>query len=275
MTSMCASYLAALRWLALNSTPPVMWKSSETTFIEPTGEFGWIWMAQGARVTGNLFHDNDEDLFAEVDHGPYVVDNNVFLSSNSQRIDSQGGAYLHNLFCGAFRVSQRDGRMTPFMKPHSTEIAGYHDNPRGDLRFCNNIFVGQSDLTTFNVTDFPMQLEGNVFLKEAKPCSKEASPLVSPEDDPGLQLIQMDDGLYLKVKVDEKWTSEQPHKLVTTATLGRAVVTGLPYERADGRPFRIDMDYMGKNRSDSNPTPGPFERPGQGELKFKVWRDES
>ena len=41
----------------------------------------WLdWMAQGAHVTGNLFHDNGHDLFFEVDHGPFLVDNNIFLS---------------------------------------------------------------------------------------------------------------------------------------------------------------------------------------------------
>ena len=42
----------------------------------------WLdWMAQGTRVSGNLFHDNQsEDLFVEVDHGPFLVDNNIFLS---------------------------------------------------------------------------------------------------------------------------------------------------------------------------------------------------
>ena len=44
----------------------------------------WLdWMAQGTRVSGNLFHDNDEDVFVEVDHGPFLFDNNIFLSSLS------------------------------------------------------------------------------------------------------------------------------------------------------------------------------------------------
>ncbi|MCU0871941.1 MAG: right-handed parallel beta-helix repeat-containing protein, partial [Pirellulaceae bacterium] len=36
----------------------------------------WLdWMAQGTRVSRNLFHDNaGEDLFVEVNHGPFVVD---------------------------------------------------------------------------------------------------------------------------------------------------------------------------------------------------------
>ena len=38
----------------------------------------WLdWMNQGARVTQNLMHDNgpSEDLFVEVDHGPFMIDN--------------------------------------------------------------------------------------------------------------------------------------------------------------------------------------------------------
>src|SRR5262249_22760608 len=37
----------------------------------------WLdWMAQGTRVAQNLFHHNGRDLFVEVNHGPFVVDNN-------------------------------------------------------------------------------------------------------------------------------------------------------------------------------------------------------
>ncbi|NQT38864.1 MAG: right-handed parallel beta-helix repeat-containing protein, partial [Planctomycetes bacterium] len=55
----------------------------------------WLdWMAQGTRVTGNLLHDNSpQDLFMEVNHGPFLVDNNLFLSPRFLRDWSQGGAY--------------------------------------------------------------------------------------------------------------------------------------------------------------------------------------
>jgi len=102
----------------------------------------WLdWMAQGTRVSGNLFHDNENDMFVEVDHGPFVVDNNLILSPVSLTSLSQGGAYVHNLFAGAMRINRFDGRMTPFLKAHSTEVAGYHDNPRGDDRYYNNLFA--------------------------------------------------------------------------------------------------------------------------------------
>jgi hypothetical protein len=33
----------------------------------------------------------------------------------------------------------------------------------------------------------------------------------------------------------------------------------------------IHYDYTGNKRSVSKPTPGPFEDPGYGEVKLKVW----
>jgi alpha-N-arabinofuranosidase len=73
------------------------------------------------------------------------------------------------------------------------------------------------------------------------------------------------------MRFDEKWIDQQARKLVTTALLGRAVIPDLPYEQPNGKPIRIDSDYLGKSRSASNPTPGPFERPGTGDLRLKVW----
>jgi hypothetical protein len=33
----------------------------------------------------------------------------------------------------------------------------------------------------------------------------------------------------------------------------------------------VDTDYFGKPRNQSKPTAGPFENPGTGDLKLKVW----
>ncbi|MGH9590442.1 MAG: hypothetical protein ACRD25_08600 [Terracidiphilus sp.] len=73
------------------------------------------------------------------------------------------------------------------------------------------------------------------------------------------------------LRFDRNWMGAQPHKLVTSGSLGRAMIPDLPYEKPDSSPIRIDTDYFGKPRNASNPTPGPFERPGTGEVSFKVW----
>ena len=232
----------------------------------------WLdWMAQGTRVTANLFHENQsEDLFMEVDHGPFLVDNNIFLSPTTLLSLSQGGAYVHNLMAGAIRANPYDARQTPFHKPHSTELAGMHDNPFGDDRYFNNLFVGHGDLSQYDEASMPVYMDGNVFLKGARPSKHEKEPLLKAEFDPALKLIAKPDAFYLEFGFDKGW-AERTRRLVTTERLGLAAITNLPYEHADGTPIRLTTDYFGQSRNESNPTPGPFENPGTGRLRLKAW----
>ena len=232
----------------------------------------WLdWMAQGTRVTANLFHENQsEDLFMEVDHGPFLVDNNIFLSPTTLLSLSQGGAYVHNLMAGALRINTYDARQTPFHKPHSTEVAEMHDNPFGDDRYYNNVFVERADLSHYDAAPMPVYMDGNVFLRGAKPSKYEKEPLLKAEFVPALKLVEKPDGYYLELAFDKAW-AERTRRLVTTERLGRAAIPKLPYERADGTPIRLTTDYFGKSRNEANPTPGPFEDPGTGPLSLKVW----
>ena len=239
------------------------------------GSFGiWLdWMAQGSRITGNLFHDNQPfDVFHEVDHGPYLVDNNIFLSPQAFLINSQGGTYVQNLIAGNMSVIRHDGRMTPLHKPHATELAGLHDNPNGDVRFYNNLFVQRGETVSYNQATLPVWLAGNVFLKGAKPSKHEATPLLKPDFDPQIKLVEKPDGWYLECALDKAWAAEtKARKLVTSELLGKAKIPALPYENADGSPLRIATDYFGKSRNAGNPFPGPFELPEGGKQALKVW----
>lgn len=144
----------------------------------------WLdWMAQGTRVSANFFHHNRRDLFVEVVHGPFLVDNNVFLSPLTLDLNSQGGAFVHNLVAGVSGVNHSDGRKTPFHKAHSTEIAGMSNNQGGDDRFYNNIFVEREDLSPYDSARLPVWMDGNVFLKGAKPSKHEKNPIVKPSYD--------------------------------------------------------------------------------------------
>jgi hypothetical protein len=84
----------------------------------------WLdWMAQGARVTGNLLHDNSNDFMFEMNHGPMLIDNNILLSNRSVLDASGGGAYVHNLISGTQEIwADLTARKTPIFQPHSTEI---------------------------------------------------------------------------------------------------------------------------------------------------------
>jgi len=231
----------------------------------------WLdWMAQGTHVTGNLFHDNmTEDLFVEVDHGPFLVDNNIFLSPRTLLSVSQGGAYVHNLIAGALVSVPFDGRQTPFHKAHSTDLAGMHDNPFGDDKWFNNIFAGPGDLSFYDKAPLAVKMEGNVFLKGAKPSKREAAPAVKAAFDPGVKLVESGGAFELEFALDDVIGS-LARRLVTAEVLGKAVIPGLPYEQADGSPVRIETDYLGRARNAANPTPGPFEAPGPGRIRLKV-----
>lgn len=103
----------------------------------------WMdWQAQGTRISGNLLYDNDtDDLFIEVSHGPYIVDNNIFLSELNLRDVAQGGAFVHNLFAGRSFTKPIHNRYTPYHYPHETTVAGLMTIQGGDNRYYNNIFL--------------------------------------------------------------------------------------------------------------------------------------
>jgi alpha-N-arabinofuranosidase len=242
----------------------------------------WLdWMAQGTRVSQNLFHENlYEDLFVEVDHGPFLVDNNFFLSGTALLDMSEGGAYAHNLFAGRIVPRPELSRETPFHKPHSTEIAGLRNIVGGDDRFYNNLFVAPAGLADYDGARLPVFMSGNVYLAGAKPSKHEKDPVVGASPDSktapakrdvgGLRVVRKADGFYLTLPLDKPLTSGPARKLVTTELLGKAAIPGLPYEQPDGTAIRVERDYFGKPRSETNPTPGPIENPGSGPVTVKV-----
>jgi len=232
----------------------------------------WLdWMSQGTRVSGNLLHDNGplEDIFVEVNHGPFVVDNNILLSPISLQVNSQGCAYAHNLMTGQVRVRTGEGRMTPYLEEHGTEIAGLADNLGGDERYYNNLVVNEG-LAAYDPVTLPMFLDGNVYLNGAKSSKYEADPLVLPNMDPQVKLLEQDDGLYLQIVNDKLWEQRQ-RDLVTTELLGKASTPDLSYLDYTGDVLKIDRDYFGNRRNIPNPYPGPFSEPEEGIQSVKVW----
>ncbi|MEN8227703.1 MAG: right-handed parallel beta-helix repeat-containing protein [Bacteroidota bacterium] len=255
-----------------------------------TGRGIWLdWMAQGARVSGNICYDNIiEDFYPEVNHGPFVVDNNIFLSRLAVFNYSQGGAYIHNLVAG-FLVSCYGGRWTPYHKPHSTALRGFYtNNYTGDHRFYNNIFVaGKTDisdtiwhptytagygLNVFNNADLPMYVDGNIYMKGTTPYQKEENFIALRDFNPDIQIIEKDKGIYLELTFDASF-NDLDNLLVTSELLGEASTPKQPFENADGTPFTIDLDYLANGRG-KNPGAGPFEQTWEGETSIKVWPKE-
>ena len=251
----------------------------------------WMdWMAQGTRITGNLCYDNDaEDIFFEVDHGPFLVDNNLLLSAWSIHECSEGGAFAHNLIAGEIGPWVDAGRETPFHKPHATTIAGmatFHD---GEHRYFNNVFVPNFvDRRPKNVAEnktveppsyglgrytsmgLSVRAEGNVYCGGAHPYRNEADSVVLSCAVPKPMLVEEGERVFLKIDlgacVDRRSTA-----LVTAARLGKARVPDVPFENPDGSPVLVNGDYFGNARNQSNPTVGPFEHRTTGVMSIRVW----
>lgn len=237
--------------------------------IHHTSRGIWLdWMTQGTRVTANLLYDNGrQDIYIEVNHGPYVIDNNIFLTDYSLKDHSQGGAFVHNLFGGEIQT-QPNPRKTPYHKPHSTEIAGLSSITGGDNRFINNMIV-KHGLAAYNNAKLPMFYTGNAYFNGAEPSHGEEYLLNKPAFDPSITLTEEKDAVYLNISLPES-LADLPTQLVTSKQLGKNRITGTDYLDFDGSPLIINTDYFGKKRS-TTPTGGPFENPGTGTLKLKVW----
>ena len=254
----------------------------------------WLdWMAQGTRVSGNLVYGNDYvDFFPEVNHGPYLVDNNLFLSAFAIKDWSEGGAFAHNLIAGLVSRAPQE-RLTPYFLPHSTALVAVKPIQGGDNRFYNNIFVGNAGklyekssgtylppdavdrdsgygLGMYDNALLPVVADGNVYLNGALNFKDELNLRIAEDFDSRISLTSLEAGVYVNVSLP-KLTGGYRSKLVTTGLLGRAAIPAQRFENPDGSPLVINTDYLGRNRNEKDPIPGPFEDLVPGKQKIKVW----
>ena len=241
--------------------------------LPPSPQIWLDWMAQGTMVVGNLFHDNtDCDIFTEVDHGPYTMANNLFLGpSPGVCANSAGAAYVHNLVAVGVQQNAADGRLTPVLVPHETDIAQIVVNNNGDHRMYNNLLVAPAGFAVESGTPRPSFGSGNVYAGASTtgPSKWETAALVNKSFDAGLALTEAGGVWTLQVNLDALWPVQQPRALVTTALLGNASVPNQGYTLPDASPFAIDRDYFGRPRNAANPFPGAIEATGA--FRGQVW----
>ncbi len=184
----------------------------------------WLdWMSQGTVVSGNVLYDNDYvDFFPEVNHGPYLVSNNIFMSDYSLRDWSEGGMYVGNLFGGAVTRAPQD-RSTPFFAAGSTLVAGRAAIIGGDNRFVGNLFVGKDmavlplrpkmhqwdsedkllgyGTAFYDGSHFKNLFAGNVYLGGASGLSTSLD--VSYSDSGSVKLVRSTDGVLLELEIPQ------------------------------------------------------------------------
>lgn len=253
--------------------------------IHHCGGFGlWLdWMAQGARVSSNTFYDNkEEDLVVEVNHGPYTVDNNLFLSDRAVLEYSDGGAFINNLFVGSI-TARGDARYTPYHLNHSTEIKGVSVILGGDHRFYNNLFIGKKQdkpkesmyggacdygLCVYESAKLPIVAEGNLFANGASPIEGRGTGYICTDSAVLYGIEEKEDGIYFNLNMDATPFTSAKTVSVNTDMLGITKLSGLPYDHSDGSILIFDTDFQGKVRSET-PIVGPFET-YSGNIRIKI-----
>lgn len=262
----------------------------------------WLdWQAQGSRVTGNLYHANDRDIMVEVTHGPYLVDNNIFLSGFTYDNWAQGGAIVHNLIKGNVHNHKTLARTTPYHFPHSTEVAGVSELIGGDDRYFNNIFVGawQSDnkyleqftkncdrfsnpdeyraaidaLPGDNFRKFfeipqPVWIKDNAYSGNATPSKHEKNAFV--ESGVAVEIDEADGEWLLTLSIPGSIAKASCEE-VTGERLGETRISGMAFEDPDGNDFDFGYDFLG-NKRDKKIAPGPFATLKEGEHRITVWK---
>lgn len=262
----------------------------------------WMdWQTQGSRLTANLFYDNNRDIMIEVSHGPYLVDHNVFMSHYAFDNWSQGGAVVHNLFCGKIRNSQVLNRSTPYHFPHSTAVAGYCEIYGGDDRYFNNIFAGlwedggrKLEQFTSNCDKYtspeefakkiplgpncelfyevsqPVWVEGNAYSGYAAASVHEKQPVMANNVS---ARVEEKDGVWtLKLNVSDE-ICKALCEAVTTERLGKPRIVQQAFEQSDGSEIDFSKDMVGRAHT-AHLIPGPFATLKAGEQTITLWKEK-
>lgn len=256
------------------------------------------WQTQGTRISKNIFYRNNRDLFVEVSHGPYIVDNNILASEYALDNVSQGGAYINNLICGKMIHRKELNRSTQYHLPHSTKIAGFAIVYGGDDRFYNNIFIGADslegvgtshyknyttsleeyienvhqklgDVEIFNLVEQPVYINHNAYFAGAEPFEKEKDMLADKSFHPNFSLIEKGDTVYLSCELPDNFDGF-PGEVHSTATLARVRIVDAEFENPDGSEVILDTDLLDRQRAERSPL-GPVIDLKKGKNYIKIW----
>jgi hypothetical protein len=228
-----------------------------------------------------MYRHDAEDVFVEVNHGPFVVDNNILLSPRSIWTMSQGGAFVHNLIAGAVQMAPDPSRFTPYFLPHSTDVSALMTVLGGDDRYYNNLFVGfgekdttelgsKTGLSAYNTAKLPVWIADNVYYFGSRPSTRDRTPVANPGFNPGVKLEERDGSLYLSIRFDASYR-EHKWQIINSGILGRAKIPKARYENPDGSDLVIDRDLLSNLRTGENNAAGPLIDQGEEANIIRLW----
>jgi hypothetical protein len=254
---------------------------------DPNGDYChpgiWLdWANQGCRITGNFFYDiygsnRHGDIFIEANHGPTVVDNNVFIhrdpsANNRIMIEtcSRGNVIVHNLFFSGTFYFYGDPRSgINWYVPHTTTNAGSGNVVPGNERYMNNLVIGSSfgPLPIYG----PNYLSNyNAFCQNSTKTAKtewDVNSVTNNSFQTGLTLQEAANGVQIHFSMDATLLGVQC-PVINKALFGIFDPTTQGIENPDGSGITIEKDMLGNTRSSTHPKVGPFETITSGQNQF-------
>lgn len=242
----------------------------------------WLdWGSQNTRVTGNVvcdFHSN-RGLFLEVNFGPVIVDNNVFVRS-SVIVESNGSVLAHNLFSDCyFQFMASSKRIVPYYQRHSTVRAGKTAVSLQHNRIFNNMIIGgggfsHGELIRNNADASGIDVNHNIYLAGAGPFPHKDEKSVIDDSESSVELTH--DARSAKLTLDLPTTVvEGKHPLITSKLIGRIPLADMFMEYPDGKPLSITSDFNSRPIDPANVMPGPFQNIKKGKNRFRIWPKNS
>jgi len=223
----------------------------------------WIdWRNQGNRITGNVFSDLKSTAAIEIecDHGPTLIDNNIFALSSDSAIavkhNSSNVIVAHNLFINAIDGHYYARNYQKWYKPHTRTVESGDTIGIINDKSYNNIFIGGNNfipLRTGYACDF------NAYLQEAFKCSwGDANSHSNPDFKSSVTIENSDFATTVNFLVDEESVSMKC-PMISTSFIGICTPTGQGIENTVGTPVSLNTDINGTQRSIGAPKVGPIE----------------
>jgi len=231
----------------------------------------WLdWGAQNVQVTGNVIYDCDaRPLKLEVNHGPVIVDNNIFVGSEIV-CWGDGTIFAHNLFYGTVVRYKKDGRMVPWYEPHSTVEAGRGRIVHHDDRWINNVFIAGGGLKTAPVDRPGYVIDHNVYLDGASKHSKLDVSSIVEKARSDIRFNAETNDVTLSFNLSQA-VFDSTYPQITAQRIGKLSVSKMTIETPDGKPLDIATDYYGRPVNASCVLPGPFQGIAAGKNTFRLW----
>ena len=223
----------------------------------------WIdWRNQGNRITGNVFSDlkNTAAIEIECDHGPTLIDNNIFALSSDSSIavkrNSSNVIVVHNLFINAIDGHYCARNYQKWYKPHTRTVESGDTIGIINDKSYNNIFIGGNN---FIPRRTGYECNFNSYLQDAFKCSwGDANSHSNPDFKSSVTIENSDSSTVVLFRVDEE-TVLMKCPMISKSFIGTCSQTGQGIENTDGTPVSINTDINGNQRSIGTPKVGPIE----------------